>query len=76
MTRLRVAQLAKLDNDSSRGTPHRGTAVDSDEWLTAMLAEYGDDIDTLRTTAKDFSTESVAIIAQLLRESQNVFEEV
>ena len=46
--------------------------IDSDEWMSLMVSNYGDDIDGLRQ-AGDFKDGSVALVAELLRSSQNVF---
>lgn len=65
-----ISVMGESNNDNSN------TGISSDEWLIMMLSEYGDDIDTLRTTAADFRADSVSIIADLLRSTQDVFKEV
>lgn len=65
-TRMKLEQLKSSNFDES-------DAISSDEWLKKMLSQYGDDLDQLRQ-ASDFKEDSVALIAQLLRESGEVFK--
>ncbi|GMM32348.1 hypothetical protein DAMA08_050930 [Martiniozyma asiatica (nom. inval.)] len=65
-TRMKLEQLKSSNFDES-------DAISSDEWLKKMLSQYGDDLDQLRQ-ASDFKEDSVALIAQLLRESGDVFK--
>lgn len=73
-TRLALNQIAKAASTTGTNTTVSGS-VSADEWLNMMLGEYGDDIDALRTTAADFKGESIALLADVLRTSANVFAE-
>jgi hypothetical protein len=80
-TRLKLCQLdnkflEKKSTNSNNTDIVDNLGISSDEWLGKMLEDYGEDIETLRTTAADFKGESVALLAELLRESRNVFQEV
>lgn len=78
-TRLKLRQLDehfKELKNNGLGRNGGGIGISSDEWLVKMLEQYGDDIETMRTTAADFKGESIALLADLLRESRNVFQEV
>lgn len=78
-TRLKLRQLDehfKNAQNNGSNTNDGGIGISSDEWLSKMLEQYGDDIETMRTTAADFKGESIALLAELLRESRNVFQEV
>lgn len=82
-TRLKLRQTQALsvgsadEKDGEADADEEGhSGPSSDAWLQLMLAEYGDDIDTLRKTAGDFRGESVTLIAELLRATRDVFREV
>lgn len=81
-TRLRLRSIDdkfKELNNKHVG-PHTdgasATNISSDEWLGMMVQQYGEDLETLRTTAADFKNESVALVADLLRSTQDIFKEV
>lgn len=74
-TRLRLRRIEDKVKNSEHSQKTEG-GISSDEWLGMMVEEYGEDLEKLRTTAADFKGESVALVAELLRSSQNVFKEV
>lgn len=71
-TKLALQQIVDAASTINTDSTVSGT-IPADEWLTMMLGEYGDDIDALRTKAADFKGESIALLADLLRTSANVF---
>lgn len=63
--------------DVATGGVHEpdNAALDTGAWLGQCIHEHGDDVNALRE-AGDFREGSVALVAQLLRESGNIFREV
>lgn len=64
-TRLKLGEVQTHFSNTGNGL------VSSEEWVSAMVGQYGEDINQLRQSA-DFKTGSIAQVARLLRESNHV----
>lgn len=74
-TRRRLRELQRQverETETEGGAATNGAPAAVADWLSEMLGQYGDDVDTLRR-AGDFGETSVALVAEMLRSSSAVF---
>lgn len=72
-TRRRLRELQRqAETETEGGAATNGAPAAVADWLSEMLGQYGDDVDTLRR-AGDFGEASVALVAEMLRSSSAVF---
>lgn len=74
-TRRRLRELQRqveTETETEGGAATNGAPAAVADWLSEMLGQYGDDVDTLRR-AGDFGETSVALVAEMLRSSSAVF---
>lgn len=74
-TRRRLRELQRqveTETEKEGGAATNGAPAAVADWLSEMLGQYGDDVDTLRR-AGDFGETSVALVAEMLRSSSAVF---